>query len=69
MHIHLYNTFVAFSFSLSSYEKLSLYGSAKNVEISDLITEIEGISEKFSDEKSAVGESILIVKGIINSLK
>lgn len=52
-----------------SYEKLSLYGSAKNVEISDLITDIETILENFSEEQNSIGDSVAILQGILNSVK
>ncbi|OXA61695.1 KICSTOR complex protein C12orf66 isoform X2 [Folsomia candida] len=50
------------------YEKLSLYGSAKNVEISDLITDIETILENFSEEQNSIGDSVAILQGILNSV-
>jgi hypothetical protein len=46
-----------------------VYGTAKNVEITELIADAEMMVEKFNDEKVAVGDSISILSGIVNSLE
>jgi len=54
----------------NSYEKLSVYGTHKNVDISDLTSEIEIVVDKFNSEKNSVGESSLsMLNAIMPTLK
>lgn len=52
-----------------SYERLSVFGTSKNVEIGDLISDLEVIYEKFRDEVKSMGSSACILGGILKTLQ
>jgi len=54
---------------ICSYERLSVFGTSKNVEIGDLISDLEVIYEKFRDEVRAMGSSAFILGGILKTLQ
>lgn len=46
-----------------------MFGTSKNVEIGDLISDIEVIYEKFRDELKTVGTGASILGGILKTLQ